>query len=499
VITGPRDDDAGESSGPSGASSPGPSDAARSTPLPKLMRNGEVPSPDEVIVQTEMGDFAIVDLASGSIGGPLTGARYGSALQVRADGLVCLCLSESGSVRGNPTKATVELVRFDAAGKAIRSQDIASFDGEPDPRDEGVPLAEQPHVLTAMGFSEADRFGFVGWSYRAPPVWRSGLLVVDLQSGEIVSRRDLPDVTAGDGDSRRVLHPPQVVGSTGADGLVIGRSWYDVTPVGRAEATWTFDAEAFRVGYPGGSLAEPAAVPGMAGCGDTVRFGGARVDGGTWVVCTRGGAFETRLRRVAGDGSSLPEVVVPGEEGIDGDATAISRDGSTLFAWDPAATTLTRVDIASGEMTTGSGLVARHDAGPLAALGRWIAPVAAAKSLLRSSVVLSPDGSRVYAIGVRPGVENSDMVGSAGVFVFDAATLELVEVYEPTADFVSLAIGPDGRFVYAAGMPRVDALGRSRPDQAASITVFDTADGSARLIAGQLGGGLITFGPEPFR
>ena len=108
----------------------------------------------------------------------------------------------------------------------------------------------------------------------------------------------------------------------------------------------------------------------------------------------------------------------------------------------------------------GEGLSARADDGPLAAFGRWLAPAASAKSFLRSSVIVSPDGSRVYAIGVKEGVENPEISGSAGVFVFDAATLELIGIYQPTADFVSLAIGADGRFVYAAGLPGVDALGR---------------------------------------
>jgi hypothetical protein len=65
--------------------------------------------------------------------------------------------------------------------------------------------------------------------------------------------------------------------------------------------------------------------------------------------------------------------------------------------------------------------------------------------------------------------------------------------WDPTADFVALAVGPDGRFLYVSGLPRVDAAGQSRPAQQASITVFDAADGSVRLIAGQLGGALLKF------
>jgi hypothetical protein len=98
---------------------------------------------------------------------------------------------------------------------------------------------------------------------------------------------------------------------------------------------------------------------------------------------------------------------------------------------------------------------------------------------------------------VQDGVASPEVTGSAGVFVFDADSLELIDTYEPTADFISLAIGVDNRFLYAAGLPGVDALGRQMGSQGASITVFDTSDGSTRVVAGQLGGARITFGPEP--
>jgi len=87
---------------------------------------------------------------------------------------------------------------------------------------------------------------------------------------------------------------------------------------------------------------------------------------------------------------------------------------------------------------------------------------------------------------------SSEMSGSAGIFAFDAATLAPVWHVEPNADYVSLAVSPDGRFLFAAGTAGVDAAGR-RSGQPASITVLDAGDGSTRLIAGQLGGGQITF------
>jgi hypothetical protein len=198
------------------------------------------------------------------------------------------------------------------------------------------------------------------------------------------------------------------------------------------------------------------------------------------------------IRRLGPDNSLLGDVRIPGSSGIDTDPTAVSADGSTLYVWDPSTEVLTRVDLASGDKTSGKGIAAA-DPGPLAALGTWLAPVAAAKSWLHGALVVSPDGSRVYAIGIKEGASERDMAGSTGVFVFDAATLEPTTIWQPTADYVSIAVSADGKLVFAAGLPGVDAAGRNKITQQASITIFDAGDGSVRLIAGQLGGDALTF------
>jgi hypothetical protein len=123
-----------------------------------------------------------------------------------------------------------------------------------------------------------------------------------------------------------------------------------------------------------------------------------------------------------------------------------------------------------------------------------MAPPAAAKVFLEPALVVSTDGTRIYGLGVEAlGGDGSG--GSRGIFAFDATTLEPIGHWAPTADFASLAISPDGRFVYAAGQSGVDATGSLAPYWA-SITVYDTSDGSVRLIAGDLGSdGLYFPGP----
>ena len=174
----------GKSPAPSGPSSPAATNGAQATRLPKLLVHGDPPNPTSVLVSTDGGDFAIADLATGSRGRPLTGASFGSQVRVRADGsMVCLCVRTSRNVGEQPTVADVTLDRFDATGTPVSSVPVRSFTGVPDPRDEGRVSPDHPaHVLTAMRFSAGGRYGFVGWSARAHPVWRSGLLVVDLQT-----------------------------------------------------------------------------------------------------------------------------------------------------------------------------------------------------------------------------------------------------------------------------------------------------------------------------
>jgi hypothetical protein len=113
----------------------------------------------------------------------------------------------------------------------------------------------------------------------------------------------------------------------------------------------------------------------------------------------------------------------------------------------------------------------------------------AAKIFLEPALVASPDGTRIYGLGVQAPVGETGGA-SHGVYAFDANSLEPVGHWQPTADLVSLAISPDGQFVYAAGQAGVDAAGAAAPYQA-SITVYATADGSVRLIAGALGDGLV--------
>jgi hypothetical protein len=72
------------------------------------------------------------------------------------------------------------------------------------------------------------------------------------------------------------------------------------------------------------------------------------------------------------------------------------------------------------------------------------------------------------------------------VYAFDASTLAPLGHWAAQADLTSIAISEDGRHVYAAADGGAPVPGRPAPEFGASITAYDTSDGSVAVIAGRL-------------
>lgn len=471
---------------------PGASRAAASL-LPSLLLEGELPTPAIALVRTEGGFYANVDLATGKLGAEFTMGGSGSAVQRQADGSVlCLCNSESARVNGAPTVAAVMLERYGPDGSQMSSIPIETFTGKPDPRDPAsTDFNYPPHVLVTAGFTADGRFGLVGWSLRDHPAWRSGILLVDLLTGFVMGRLELPDVTTGDGSARRVVQAPRVVGDAGSGRVVVARTIETSSSPDPQAASVVADVDVFTVAAGSGEWADLAPVAGSSDCGYAVLHAGTTL-GGLWLACVQDGTSNTVVRRFARDGTRLDDIVVGMGIGTSGDTVATNADGSVAFAWDPTAARLTRIDLATGATTIGTGDDATAAAGPWSALGDWLAPTAAAKSVLSGALVVSPEGDRVYAIGVAAG-SGRELTGSSGIYAFDSTSMTQLAHWQPTADYVSLAVSLDGRFVYATGLPGVDAAGREERRQGASVTVFDASSGDVRVLAGQLGSGMLDF------
>jgi len=473
------------SASPNGATVPAPPAASA---LPQLYLAGAAPDPARLLVRNG-ASTAVVDLTNGGL--TSTGlASHTGQMAVLPDGTGgWLCVCSDWRMSGDfPTGADIELERARQDGTSRRTT-VRSLDGTRDP---GVGGASQ-HDLADVWTSVAPdrRSAFVGWTvHQAATGWSAGLDVVDVDSG-VVDRVPIPMRSVSAASSVGVTFgPPLVAASPSGRTLLISLHWYGQQSQGSGTYRWTatFDGRSIGSPTPSGQTTDDRCPELSSGMIDDALF---------YLICGTGsGGFE--FDRLDRDGTQVGRTDVSAADAhLDG-LTQVARAGDRLFLWQPSAGRLSRIDLVTGavaQRSTASVSGADPLAGIAGAIGRWLVPSALAKVFVEPGIVVSPDGRTIYALGIRS-VNGEDNDGSLGVFVFDADSLAQTNHWAPTADFVSLAIGKDGRFVYAVGQAGADAAGKPVTDQQASMTAFDTADGSVRAIAGRLGMGFVVF-PEP--
>ncbi len=473
----------GASSSPSATTAtPRITDRPTDSPLPRLALNGPLPTATSVLVRAGAG-YAVADLTTGLLGPQIADDLGSGAIERLADGsMVCLCVATDGYASGAYTHALVILRRLDASGAQTSALTVGDYSGIPDPRT-SIPTDIPPHVDIVVSFSPDGLLGFVGWTARKPPVWQAGVVVVDVVAGRVVQRIALPDLSTGPDDAMREAFGPRLVLSPDGTEALLSRSSYWVD---RGSVVYHSVSDHYRMSLGGSRLGDPGPFAPNAGCSDGEADAGLSA-WGAWFLCYTNGGSGFVVRRIGPDGTVL------GDSQVNGDAEGGTwlRTGPVLYFWAPLTRTVTSVDLYSGALTSGSAPApAALAPGPLELLGRWLAPSAMAKVFLQPGLVVSPDGTRLYALGLAPSAGGP--AGSTGVFAFDLATLKPLGRWAPTADLVSIAISADGRFVYAAGSAGVDATGAASPF-GSSIAVYDTRDGSVRLLAGRLGTDPLSF------
>jgi hypothetical protein len=440
------------------------------------------------MVHTGM-NYRLADLSDGTVGDVSIPSHSGpTAVFGRpGGGWVCICSDWTGT---SPSGLDLTLDSAAADGRALAPIPLRKLRGEGDP---SLASGDQPQLVDARATASADgRYAFVGWSERhGKSGWTAGVDVVDLVNGKVVGSKPLAITEpAGAGGRASIRTAPQVTIDPSGGVVLIASFWYvddpsPTPPSGSDHWTASFDGGAVGTLTPAGSVATQT-------CGE---FDSGPIDPSTYYVICMSLDGQRVIERRHSDGTTIDQTPFPGTSA--GLALDV-RQGDRLFVWDPVAARLTRFDLRTGVLDGATGTALQPSTSPLDVLagvgrqlGQWMAPPAAAKVFLEPALVVSTDGTRIYGLGVDAfGGDGSG--GSRGIYAFDAASLEPIAHWPPTADFASLAISPDGRFVYAAASSGVDATGSLAP-YGASITVYDTTDGSVRLIAGNLGGDALFF------
>jgi hypothetical protein len=274
-----------------------------------------------------------------------------------------------------------------------------------------------------------------------------------------------------------VVVAPHVVGSAGLDRILIDRAWYSDQPTAVGQpADFRQGFETFVAPYTAGIIGAAEPFTQLDGCGNNVTRADSLGAAGWWAACY--GDNGTTVRAFDPNDHVIRDRILP-SAGVDAfspdSIAAIDAAGDTMYAWDPVGLRLTKLDIASGTTSVAAGSTAGDDL--LTRIGTWLTPSAAAKVLLTPSLVLSPDGTRAYGLGIDAPVNESTT--SNGVTVFDTSSMTVVGHWTANADYVSLTTNGDGSVVVLAAM--------ASGGDSNSLTAVDAAAGTTQTTVGNLG------------
>jgi hypothetical protein len=468
------------------------------TPLPAHMVAGsDLPTERRLVLADGL---ELLDLASGQLS-PLARALGYDAVLLPGDEIACACVVFDG---GDQSKPSIRFGRYEQTGTPIVERDVLSLDGV------------QPVVNATSGFtvgSAVDNAAgrlFVLVTERRPPVYLVELLVLDVETGDTISTIPIDEIPDDVDEAAPAASPSPSRRPDGnpPDGTFIWNSRIALSPSGQAaflqlgienvrRGVWTNSALEWLVDVGRGGQASVRALPDdallapNAWCPDKPTF----VDDELVVqACTRmdeGVPSGMAVRRIERDGTSRGDIAIETPESYGAFTTAVTVDPErrAIYLWQFQDHVLERVDVDSGGV-----LEVRVPASMLPAGGpapnRLSIGIGGA-----TAAVLSDDGRRLYAIGMRGLMSGPGR--PSGIWVFDTARLELIDHWEPRAFLASLSLSADERFVYAAGGPGYDSTGAQNP-WPASVVVHDARTGEVVEIYGALADGTwITFPPLP--
>ena len=459
------------------SSSPAPSANAApvASPLPKLFRVGDLPDPSRLLVQTSRG-YHIADLTTGELSQMIMEKSGGSKVLLPrpSGGWVCICGDGANAIR--LAAATVDT--NGVVGAPVPIRDIV---GTEDP---SASSALQPFLTDVSVTASPDgRLALIGWVYRDGEAgWQIGADLIDLESLATVASTQLlldqPIVIDG---RPRLPFAPIVRLSPAGDRILLA-ILASVDETGRGPGP---GAGHWVASFDGRSIGDMADA--SVSTGDSCREFDAGLigadpltDDAVYYAACSSPAGQLVVNRISADGRPVSANEFPGSAAAIDTGTLAPIVGDAFFAWNPVGAVLSRLDLRSGELSVGEP----HPPN-----------ITGPKNPLGNPVVVSADGTRVYAIGSA----SSDSSGggdSAGVYAFDASTLAPLGHWAAQADLTSIAVSEDGRHVFAAAPGGPNAAGGPGPEFGASITVYDTSDGSVTLLAGRLGAFDLTLGDE---
>ena len=486
------------STGPSSSAgfSPRPGQMPEVTPLPAITLPDGVPPEGRVAL---LGDaLRVLDLRTGdaTVVRPMALGRDGVFADPAGDGWACICLEEASGV-SVPTQV-IRLDRFGADGRSRGSADLATITA-PGSADFG-----QSNVTMDLDLVSGRSKALLATASRTGRSWEIAVRATDLVQGTsgppvVIGTIELPTPTA-------MPTPPPDDPGMPTDESTFDGPHLRIAPDGRSAFVWGV-AQHFAVDRVDATVAagwrveltadgSAGAATSAAGFAQMPLYCGvaawASTDRFAWVCPVddgQDGSYHFRLQTIGPDGRAMGGVsLTPKPDGYFAEAL-FDRANGRIYVWDPMALTIHRMDV------HGLGVdVATFDPAETEAPGGpdhggslsadWHDGDSAVQLPL-GQLAGSADGSRLYAVAIRPVQSLGEYAqGSNGVFVIDRASLALVDHWAPVAADISVVTLPDGR-VATSAVPGFNADGRAVP-WSGSLTLRDPTDGRVLARYGQL-------------
>jgi hypothetical protein len=426
------------------------------------------------------------------------------AVFASADGNGWWCVCFNRDQTSDSESADVEIRRVDSTGLTTSRQAISEYTSN------ATTPASDFYIRFDLELAADGRTGYLASATRSGNAWSVAVETIDLQAGELTGHVDLgvQDATPIAGPS-----PPP---DQGINDSYLAGPFIRLSPDGRRLLVWTW---VDRYTWNGG---QGSSTP-MAWTIDLdVGGGGVALGHPTAFV----EAAADRLRQCVWAAWTAPDEITAvcwprdqatltlGASILRADLSEVRRADITgtmedwfaepildlanraVYLWQPTAHVLHRLDLDQGrgdrievdpEATfggpgTGSGGL------PSGKQPQWSTLQSDLRPWNRPQMIAEPGGSRLFAIGSvqgRRGDGGPDFA-STGIWIFDARDFTVVDRWAPLTGYNGLALSDDGRWLMAAGAPRVDADGNPATWEA-SLTILDAADGRPALQLGSLG------------
>lgn len=459
------------------------------SPLPaREVIGGRIPDERRLV---SANGVQVLDLATGTLQAT-TRPLYDHMLPVGDDQLVCACSLSGIPIGETPVPPTVRFGRYDLTGKVLVQRDLLSLVGV-------VPVPDITSGFNLTSTVSADQTTlYVLIAARRPPSWSIDLYAVSVETGKLLGHELLGRLPVSASEPASPSPSPSGSGAQPADptpdGIYVfvsslvaapggGTLHADIGWVDLRKGEWNNYEREWMVPLRDGRPRSPILIRANTDapvdwCLGLPQFVDRRL---LVQVCATARAEVPDatyvLRRITSDGKPLTDMPIAGFP-VDRQyptVTGLDRGARALFIWDPVQHAIGRIDVDSGAVTTSTVPATRlpADSPSQGLLGIWPAP----------GLVESPDGTRLYALGVAPA--GGPAGRSTGVWVFDTRTLDVLGHWAPRALLTSLAVSADGTFVYAAGARGFDADGHEGPI-AASVTVYDAATGEIQVLYGSV-------------